>query len=67
MARGGQPDDIANMVAFLASNESTFITGTHLVVDGGLTSGERHGGTRIAGNVRRVGAMEEAAKTGPAA
>lgn len=42
VARGGQPDDIANMVAFLASDEAAFITGTEMVVDGGLTTGPRH-------------------------
>ena len=35
--RGGRPEDIANMVAFLASKEAGFITGTHFVVDGGIT------------------------------
>ncbi|MFF1831080.1 SDR family NAD(P)-dependent oxidoreductase [Paenarthrobacter sp. NPDC058040] len=35
MGRPGEPQDIAQAVAFLASDESTFITGTTLVVDGG--------------------------------
>lgn len=42
VARGGQPDDIANAVAYLASAESSFMTGAHLLVDGGLTIGQRH-------------------------
>src|SRR3546814_12470723 len=42
VARGGQPEDIANAVAYLASEESSFMTGTHLLVDGGLTLGQRH-------------------------
>lgn len=42
VARGGQPDDVANMVAFLASSDAAFITGTHMVVDGGITTGPRH-------------------------
>ena len=42
VARGGQPADIANMVMFLASAEAGFITGTHMVVDGGITIGPRH-------------------------
>lgn len=33
--RIGTVDDVANAVLFLASNMSTWITGTHLVVDGG--------------------------------
>lgn len=36
--RLGKPEDIANAVAFLASNESNFINGENLVVDGGWTS-----------------------------
>ncbi len=38
--RGGQPEDIANMVAFLASKEASFITGAHFLVDGGITTGQ---------------------------
>ena len=37
--RLGRPDDIANAVQFLASNESSYITGQVLKVDGGLTLG----------------------------
>jgi NAD(P)-dependent dehydrogenase (short-subunit alcohol dehydrogenase family) len=40
--RGGQPEDIAHMVAFLASKEAGFITGTHMMVDGGITTGQPH-------------------------
>jgi NAD(P)-dependent dehydrogenase (short-subunit alcohol dehydrogenase family) len=35
--RTGTPDDIANAVRFLCSDEASFITGHALVVDGGLT------------------------------
>ncbi|MDA3880012.1 MAG: SDR family oxidoreductase [Prolixibacteraceae bacterium] len=35
--RVGKPDDIARACLFLASKENDFITGTHLVVDGGMT------------------------------
>ena len=34
----GQPEDIANSVLFLASAEARHITGTELVVDGGMTA-----------------------------
>jgi len=37
--RAGRPDDIANMALFLASDESEWVTGTAMVVDGGLTAG----------------------------
>ena len=36
--RVGEPEDIANAVVFLASDESTFITGHILAVDGGILS-----------------------------
>jgi NAD(P)-dependent dehydrogenase (short-subunit alcohol dehydrogenase family) len=39
---GGNPEDIASMVAYLASDEARFITGTHFIVDGGITIGPRH-------------------------
>ncbi|NJN81042.1 MAG: SDR family oxidoreductase [Caldilineaceae bacterium] len=35
--RVGTPDDIANAVRFLCSDEASFITGHTLVVDGGMT------------------------------
>lgn len=37
MLRNGEPDDIANAVSFLADDRASFITGTDLLVDGGLT------------------------------
>lgn len=36
IGRLGVPADIANVMLFLASDESGFITGTEIVVDGGL-------------------------------
>ncbi|MEN9925268.1 MAG: hypothetical protein RL268_1394 [Pseudomonadota bacterium] len=42
VARGGQPDDIANAVAFLCSEAAGFMTGASLIVDGGITIGPRH-------------------------
>ena len=38
LRRLGTPDDIANGALFLASDESSFMTGTELVIDGGLTA-----------------------------
>lgn len=37
-ARLGDPDDIANATAFLCGPDSEFITGSDLVVDGGMIS-----------------------------
>jgi Enoyl-(Acyl carrier protein) reductase len=39
LGRGGQPVDVANGALWLASDESSWVTGHALVVDGGLTAG----------------------------
>src|ERR1700759_917169 len=39
LPRAGLPDDIAHAAAFLASDESSFINGHDLVVDGAITGG----------------------------
>ena len=41
VARGGQPRDIAEAVAYLSSEAASFMTGTSMLVDGGLTIGQR--------------------------
>jgi NAD(P)-dependent dehydrogenase (short-subunit alcohol dehydrogenase family) len=39
LGRVGQPQDIANGVLFLVSDAASYITGTELVIDGGITGG----------------------------
>ncbi|WP_019242343.1 MULTISPECIES: 3-oxoacyl-[acyl-carrier-protein] reductase [Bacillus] len=36
LARFGEPEDIAKVVAFLASNDSSYMTGQTLTIDGGM-------------------------------
>jgi NAD(P)-dependent dehydrogenase (short-subunit alcohol dehydrogenase family) len=35
MLRQGSPEDVGNAVLFLASDESSYLTGIYIVVDGG--------------------------------
>ena len=63
VARGGQPDDIANAVAFLASEEAGFMTGASMIVDGGITLGPRHSwDPEEAGAFEALTALEEQVK-----
>jgi NAD(P)-dependent dehydrogenase (short-subunit alcohol dehydrogenase family) len=41
--RLGTPDDIASAAAFLLGPESSFVTGTDLLVDGGVIAAQRSG------------------------
>lgn len=39
MGRGGRPDECANLVLFLVSDDSPFINGAEIAIDGGYSSG----------------------------
>ena len=38
VGRFGKPEDIANIISWLASDESSYVSGTCMTVDGGMTS-----------------------------
>jgi len=48
--KAGAPDDIARAALYLASDDSVFVTGTHIVVDGGITIGGRSSWDPTAGS-----------------
>jgi meso-butanediol dehydrogenase/(S,S)-butanediol dehydrogenase/diacetyl reductase len=51
LGRIGTTTDVANAVAFMASDDASWISGTSLVIDGGLTAGNLTMAREIAGNV----------------
>jgi NAD(P)-dependent dehydrogenase (short-subunit alcohol dehydrogenase family) len=38
----GKPEDVANLISFLASDEAAFITGQAIFICGGMTVGLAH-------------------------
>lgn len=49
VGRFGRPDEIAGAAFFLASDDSSFVSGHALPVDGGYVAGHRHGHTKLMG------------------
>lgn len=45
--RGGSPEEVANMIVFLASKEASYITGQSFIVDGGNTIQEYKGPSEL--------------------
>jgi 3alpha(or 20beta)-hydroxysteroid dehydrogenase len=45
LGRGGDPDEIADLIVFLVSDACSFSTGSEFVADGGEMAGDARGGS----------------------
>ena len=67
VSRSGEPSDIAEAVAYLASEAGGFVNGTSIIVDGGITIGPRYSwDPETPGFYGALEAMEEQARQGNA-
>lgn len=39
LQRTAQPEEVSDLLVYLASDESSYVTGAEFVIDGGLTAG----------------------------
>lgn len=54
LGRAGRPEDVAPLVVYLVSDESAYVSGAEIPVDGGFTA---HGGTKSLSDALRAAAV----------
>jgi len=53
MGRPSTPEEVANVYAFLASDEASYVTGAIFAVDGGITIGKGPSGDEVPGSLKK--------------